>query len=441
MKMRKMKTGTALLLSAALLSASATGAFAETQTEPETVSDTVLADSEKDTEDSNDRIVASVAETEGMLSEEETENPADSETEAETEGLSGEESLTEAESEAGEESASSKAAPETRPEYDALDYVKVGEYKGLQVVLEPIEIAADDIETAVNGEIVARELYDTEGTVEDGDVVNIDYEGKKDGVAFDGGTAAGYDLEIGSGTFIDGFEEGLIGVSAGEETTLALTFPEDYQSEELAGQDVEFTVKVNFIMPELTDDLASSLSDGAYSTAEDYRGSIREKLEEEERDNQVNVELMTQLYNTCEITGFPEDVVDYSVSSMENVYRELADLNGMEYGELIEAYGMTEETFHDAVVENVQQSLQQEMILSAVAETEGIEITPEEYQQGCEQYTETYGYDSVEEFQSEFDEETVMASLLMDKTLKFVYDNAVIEELEETETETEIEVE
>lgn len=163
----------------------------------------------------------------------ETEAAAQTETEAKTQSSGETEAETaaeeetqseEAETAAGESEDASEALSEEaeeviaeelgeRPEYQALDYVAVGEYKGLMVTVDPIQVTDADIDEALEDRVASADLYDdrTEGTVQEGDTVNIDYEGKKDGVAFDGGTAQGYDLTIGSDTFIDGFEDGLIG--------------------------------------------------------------------------------------------------------------------------------------------------------------------------------------------------------------------------------------
>ena len=142
---------------------------------------------------------------------------------------------------------------------DEMDqYIKVGEYKGLDVQEDVQEVTDSDIDIQIQTNLSQNlvEVEDENAEVKNGDVVNIDYEGKKDGVAFDGGTAEGFDLTIGSGSFIDGFEDGLIGAKKGETRDLNLTFPENYQAEELAGQDVVFTVKINAIKttPELTEE-------------------------------------------------------------------------------------------------------------------------------------------------------------------------------------------
>lgn len=136
-------------------------------------------------------------------------------------------------------------------EYDAKDYVELGEYKGLAVTIDQdYSVDENTLRDYVNNTLIAYNPYYVEvdkETVENGDVANIDYEGTKDGEAFSGGTATGHDLEIGSGSFIDGFEDGIIGMKVGEEKDLNLTFPEDYSNSDLAGAEVVFHVKVNKI--------------------------------------------------------------------------------------------------------------------------------------------------------------------------------------------------
>ena len=169
--------------------------------------------------------------------------------------------------------------------YDVEKYVTLGDYDGMEVeVAGDFDVSDDEVVDYINGMLTYYPSYeDTDKqTVEEGDCVNIDYEGKKDGVAFDGGTAQGYVLEIGSGTFIEGFEEGLIGVNVGDTVDLNLTFPENYQSADLAGADVVFTVTVNKIVKkveasydQLTDEyVASNLNyesvDALYNETKSY---------------------------------------------------------------------------------------------------------------------------------------------------------------------------
>lgn len=320
----------------------------------------------------------------------------------------------------------------------------LGEYKGLKVQID-LTASEDEIEEELNSAISQADVMEeiTEGTVAEGDIVSIDYEGKLDGEAFDGGTAKDYDLEIGSGSFIDGFEDGLIGVNVGDTVDLNLTFPENYFSEDLAGQEVVFTVTVHAIkrMPELTDELVSTMTDGEYTTVDDYKASIRASLEEEkagQRDAMIMSELFTQVAANTTINEYPEVMVDYGVQEMNDYYVDMAESFSMEFADFLSMYlGMTEEEFNEQVVLAVQQNLQQEMYLKAIAETEGIELTEEEYEAGCEKYAETYGMESAEELVENYGESVVRLSLLQEKVLEFLKESAVIEEITETELSTE----
>ena len=156
------------------------------------------------------------------------------------------------------------------------DKITIKQYKGLEVEkVDPVEVTDTDVEDSINSTLQTKSTQNdiTDRPAQEGDVVTIDYEGKKDGVAFDGGTAQDQQLELGSGSFIDGFEDGIVGHNIGETFDLNLTFPEDYKSEDLAGQAVVFTVTLDkiseVIVPELTDELVAELSESA-KTIEDY---------------------------------------------------------------------------------------------------------------------------------------------------------------------------
>ncbi len=337
-----------------------------------------------------------------------------------------------------------EALPE-RPDYQALDYVTLGEYKGLTVADQPIEVTEDQIDEVVRQNIQLSDAMETvtEGAVEDGDTANIDYEGKLNGEAFDGGTAKGYDLVIGSDSFIDGFEDGLIGVAVGETIDLPLTFPENYGNADLAGKEVVFTVTVNEIkrMPELTDELASTISDGEYTDVAGYRDSVRTDLEaqaQEQRDTMLKSDLLTQVAGNSKINEYPQEMVDYGVANMDSYYRSMAEQYSMDFEEFLSSFmGLTEEDFSEQLVMAAQQNLQQELYLKAIAETEGIEVTDEDLAAAAQDF----GFETAEEFIAAYGEDVVRISVLQDKTLDFLLDNAVIEEAqadtegEEGETE------
>ena len=135
-------------------------------------------------------------------------------------------------------------------DFDPSKYVTLGEYKGMNITIPKTEVTDEDVDSYIDYLLSANESYvdiTDRDVAQNGDVANIDYEGKKDGVAFDGGTAQGYDLNLGSGVFIDGFEDGVVGMKVGETKDLTLTFPDNYANEDLAGAEVVFTVTLNSI--------------------------------------------------------------------------------------------------------------------------------------------------------------------------------------------------
>ena len=224
---------------------------------------------------------------------------------------------TEADIISAETEAETEEEPLLAPVYEISDYLEIDDedYKGLSIeVAPPVQVTEDEIQAYMTSEVEAADLYEetTEGVVEMGDLVNIDYVGTKDGEAFDGGTADNYDLEIGSGSFIDGFEEGLVGQEIGDTVELPLTFPEDYWNEDLAGAEVVFTVTLNAIkeLPELTDEIAKKVSGGEYDTLEAYKESVR-KMFQDNYDNEALTEkytaIMNQLVKMYKPEGYPQE--------------------------------------------------------------------------------------------------------------------------------------
>ena len=348
-------------------------------------------------------------------------------------------------------SSESEAATEAaeRPDYKALDYVKLGDYKGLEVTLASTDVTDEEVEqqveTNLNNNDKSEEIK--EGTVENGDVANIDYEGKLNGKAFDGGTAEGYDLTIGSGSFIDGFEDGLIGKKIGDTVDLNLTFPKDYSSTDLAGKEVVFTVKINSVKraPKLTDELAAEISNNEYKTAEAYNNYIKEDLEKTKKENQHNQELndlVALAYQNATVNDYPQEMIDYQLEQVTSYYKSYADQYGMEYADFLkQQVGMTEEEFVKQMTETVKQSLGQEMVLRAIAETEGVEISDEKFQEKASEYAAQMGSTDVDAFISQYGKSTIMASILQDEAVKILEKNAVVKNADGTLAETTAETE
>ena len=435
----KRKSVVALLACVALAATGCAGNEKETEkAATEAATEAVTTEAESET--------ASEAETTEAATEEATTEAA-SETETETEEATTEAaSETESESETGTEDASEEESEsETEfnvadlPAYDASEYVTLGEYKGLTVEVDPVEVTDEQVMDKIASE--TKQTL-TEGTVEDGDTVNIDYVGKLDGEEFDGGSAEGYDLEIGSCTFIDGFEDGIIGMQVGETKDLELTFPEDYHSEELAGKDVVFTVTVNSIsrVPELTDEVADSVVEGM--TAEAYQESVRQDLEDSAKESQksdAQQKLLQAVYNNATISGYPEENLQYTIKRATDYYEWLASMYGMSLDDYLTNYGMTQDEFKEQIQPVAEEALGEEMTLLAIAKEENIEVSDEEYQDGLARYAETQGMDDPSKLEEAYGENYIRNSLLQEKVLNFLYENATIEEVKETEAESDSE--
>lgn len=349
---------------------------------------------------------------------------------------------------AAETTAAETTAAETRAEItDFGKLVKLGTYKGVEVTKMDTTVTDEDVDNQIEKILAANPEYIavTDRAAQNGDRLDIDFVGKLDGEAFDGGTSKGYDLEIGSGTFIAGFEDGLIGVGIGETVDLPLTFPENYTAE-LAGKDVIFTVTVNEVkrMKELTDELINEVTEGEYADLASYKENVRTMLEENAavtRENAIKTEILTQIASNSEITEYPQEMVDYSVADMTNYYESYAAMYGMEFAEFLNAYfGLSEEEFAEQAVTVVKQNLQQELYVKAIAETEGIEIDDEEYAAGCQKYMDDYGFESVEALVEAIGgEETMRLSLLLDETYEYLLENSIVEDLVESGVEAETE--
>lgn len=269
-----------------------------------------------------------------------------------------------------------------------------------------IEVTDEDIDTAFETLLAANVQYTevTDRTVEEGDTVNIDYVGYLDDVAFDGGTAEGQELEIGSDTYIDGFEDGLIGCNVGDEVSLELTFSDDYYSEDLAGQDVVFVIVINAIyetyVPELTDELIQEISDTC-TTVEEYEAELRATYEADNLTTQADAKkslVWTAIVEGTTVDEYPEEEVAEIETYLYELYEYYASLYGMEIEDYIALYGMTEEDYATTVREAAEQTYISDTIIKYIGEQEGLVPTDEEYQAEIDSYVELYGYTDEDSF-------------------------------------------
>lgn len=336
---------------------------------------------------------------------------------------------------------------------DWSEYLNLGVYEELVLNQPDLRVTDGDIDDAINAslELTATNEQIKKGKVKDGDTVNIDYEGKKDGVAFDGGTAQGYDLTIGSKKFIDGFESGLIGVEVGKTVDLNLTFPETFGNTELAGQDVVFTVKVNYIngekkLPELTDEWVANNSSGGSKTVEEYRNEIKEQIEKSNQEK-IESELKDQMVEALLIIGgvssYPDDLVKKYRDQTDETTKSYAESYQMEVEDFISTYyGMTEEEYEEEADKTAKESAARKMIYETIALRENLTYTQGDLNKKELEIAQRYGYDDISAFESAMgaSHEEIMDDvkdyILEEMVLDFIKSKADINIVDPSELET-----
>lgn len=337
-----------------------------------------------------------------------------------------------------------------RPDYVALEdlkieeYVTIPDYASMTVKAEKPEVTDEVIENFINRNLLTSYPV-TDRKVAEGDAVKIDYVGKKDGVAFDGGTAQGYVLNIGSHTFIDGFEDGLIGVMPGETVDLNLTFPEEYPAQELAGAEVVFTVTVHEIQESA--DYASvteeqlALMDSEYTSKEAVWESAKKSVEENAElsyQNNIGYAVMDNLMAESKFISMPEHLVEEELQNY-NEYME-AMCEGY-YGMDVETfvtnnYGIPMEEYNAQARQMCEATVNQYLVIEAVARAEGIEVSEDMIQERAAEEAEEFGYASAEELLDSVGRGAYRMYILQDKVMTKLKDMVTVEELtEETATE------
>ena len=295
--------------------------------------------------------------------------------------------------------------------YDAGDYVSLGDYMNMEVTLDKdYQVTDDMVKNYVNNNVIANYPYYVESdktVVENGDVANIDYEGLLDGEAFDGGTAQDYDLEIGSGSFIDGFEDGLICAEVGKETDLNLTFPEDYGNSDLAGKEVVFKVTVNAIKEKqditydtLTDEYVTYLSDklgASYETVNDLTSDIRTYLEEQansSRTQAIRSAVIAKLPEVCTVNALPDGLLDARMQEYLKKFEDTYCKDTTLEDYLSSTYNTTVDDFKTQVQSEIETELDTQLILEAIAAVENIEFDEDGFNSYVSSLLSSYGYDS-----------------------------------------------
>ena len=320
-----------------------------------------------------------------------------------------------------------EALPLVDGEFVLEDCIRLGEYKGLELTRTVEAVTDEDVESYVNSLMTPEEVTDEGATVQEGDTVNIAYEGTQDGVAFEGGTSESADLVIGSGRFIDGFEDGLIGMKAGESRDLNLTFPEDYRSEEMQGAEVVFHVTVHTISrpPELTDAWVEENTDGAYGTADEFRQYVRENLETNRQntaEQTLRQEAWTMIQENSEFLQLPASYVEEGEMEFESGITQEAAYSGMELEEYIENNGLTQDEYEVRREQYGRSVAQSRLLLEALQQAEGLSSENEEYQTELAALAGVYGVDSetlIDSYGQEAVDQYIMTNLILDRVLEY----------------------
>lgn len=314
--------------------------------------------------------------------------------------------------------------------------VTLGEYKNLTVEVEPKEVVTEDeIQARISQDQQkgARTIDVTDRGVDYTDTVNLDYAGTVDGVPFEGGTAQGQTLKIGSGAFIPGFEEQMVGMNIGEEKDLNVTFPTEYHAEELAGKEAVFHVKVNGItetqLPALDDDFAKDISE--FDTLDAYKADVRAKLEAQaaERDNNVFTNAVIGKVMENATVEIPEAMIERQIDSMIRNFEARLAQQGLKLADFMKYTGQDEKSFRGQYRDQAEKSVRANLVLEAIENAENFEVSDEEIDAEIEKFAKQIGQ-SVEELKknlTEGDREYFKADVIRDKAVKFLCDNAKAE--------------
>ena len=323
-----------------------------------------------------------------------------------------------------EEGATLKVKVAVKPE------VELGEYTGLTVNKDVKTVDEADVDAEIkrmqdrNGRLLTRE-----GEAQNGDTVDIDFEGFVDGVAFEGGKAEHYSLVLGSGSFIPGFEEQVVGHKAGEEFDVNVKFPEEYQAAELAGKDATFKIKLHEVkykeLPELDDDFAKDVSE--YDTLEELKDSIRKGIQtnhEKQAEQSVENDLIDQVVNGMK-ADIPDAMIESRIEELVQDFQYRISQQGLKLEQYLQYMGMTMDQFKEQFREQADKQVKMRLAMEAIVAKEGITASDEEFEEEVKRIADAYKMEA-DKVKSIVDAAAVKADLAINKAIDFVKENASV---------------
>ncbi len=329
------------------------------------------------------------------------------------------------------------AVVQTKPE------VKLGKYKGIEIQKIEYKVDKKDVDHELEHmqEHNSRLVTVDDRPLENGDTATIDFEGFVDGVAFEGGKAEGHELEIGSGTFIPGFEEQLIGMELENEKEIKATFPKEYFSKDLAGKDATFKVKLHDIkkkeLPELDDEFAKDVSE--FDTLEELKKSIKEKLtkNKEQREKYETEEAVLKAVCEDSKLDIPSGMIELEIDNMLKDFEQRLSYQGLNLEQYLKMIGKTEEEMRKEYEPQAIEAIKSRLVLEAIMKAEKIEASEEEIKAKMEEMAKSYGKDVEELSKNENLKNYLAEGIKSEKALEFIVNNAkVTEKKKETKKAT-----
>lgn len=310
--------------------------------------------------------------------------------------------------------------------------VKLGKYKGVKVDKADVEVTEAEIDEALNKEREnnARTISVEDRAVKDADMTVIDFEGFVDGVAFEGGKGENYPLTIGSGAFIPGFEEQLVGAQIGEQTEVKVTFPEDYQAAELAGKAAVFQCCVKEIkekeLPELDDEFAAEVSE--FDTLAEYKADVKSKLAEKKAADAKNAKEDAVIGAIVEDSDMeiPDAMIETQQRQMVDEFAQRIQMQGISLEQYFQFTGLSAEKLMEQVKPQAEKRIQSRLVLEAIVNAEKIEASEEEFEEEIKKMAEAYQMevDKVKEVLGENETKQIKKDLAIQKAVAFVTENA-----------------
>ena len=316
-------------------------------------------------------------------------------------------------------------------EVDLKPEVELGTYKGIEIEKVDTVVSGEDVDNEIERvrKTNARKVDITDRAAQDGDITNIDFEGFVDEVAFEGGKGEGYDLTLGSKSFIPGFEDQIIGHSIGEEFDVNVTFPEDYHSEELKGKAAVFKCKINSIkenkLPELDDEYVSDISDA--ETVEDYKATIRKQLEEKKekqakatRENKA----IEKLIESSKM-DIPASMIENQQHSMLDEFKQQLAMQGMSFDMYSQYTGMNEDVMLEQVKPEAEKRVKSRLVLEAVSKAENIEVSDEDLDKKLEDMAAMYKMDAakLKDLVGDKEKEAIKKDIAVEKAAELIVEN------------------